>query len=168
MALYTPVVGIITEIDHQTGNFNQTPGCNILYTLQTEGQQGIINFMLQPNAYVLNLHPFQIGDRATFFYDPNTPVPLIYPPRYQAIAAAYTPHGVTAVLDVFQSNLVNSDNTLMLTPMWNTPVTLPNGQPFTENAGGNLLLATYTATTRSIPARTTPEQIVVFCGNRTN
>lgn len=157
MALYTPTVGIITNIDYAQQNYS------ILFDLQSE-DQGNVRILLPANTYVLNLHPFQIGDRATFFYSTTAPVPLIYPPQYRAVAAAYTPHGVTATLDVFNRNLTNSDNTLTLTPTWNTPVTLPNGQTFVGNAGGNLILATYTATTRSIPAQAVPEQMVVFVG----
>lgn len=165
MALYTPTVGMITDIDYQTQNAGHgDAGCTLMFTLQSE-DQGLVNVILPSSAYVLNLHPLQIGSRATFFYDANAPMPLIYPPRYTAVAAANTPHGMTATLDVFNRRLTNSDNTLTLTPAWSTPITLPNGQAFAENPGGNLLLATYTATTRSIPAQAVPEQIVVFCSN---
>lgn len=157
MALYTPVTGIIINIEQQTD-------CTTHFTIQSEIQrQGQLHIFLPSDAYVLNLHPFQIGDRATFFYLSNAPVPLIYPPQYRAAAAAYTPHGVTAVLDTFSYGMTNSDNTLMLTPTWSTPVTLPNGQTYAQNPAGHLLLATYSASSRSIPAQATPEQIVVFC-----
>jgi len=165
MAFYTPTVGIITNIETFFGNMSQSSDCTHLITLQSE-DQGLVNIMLPASAYVLNMHPFQVGDRATFFYSLSAPVPLIFPPRYQAVAAAYTPYGVTAVLDVFGSGLANSDNTLILTPGRSTPITLPNGQTFRGNPRGHLILATYSATTRSIPAQTTPEQMVVFCQNQ--
>lgn len=162
MAYYIPVTGIITGIEYlEEGNFRSS-GCTILFTLQGE-DQGTVHITLPASAYVLNLHPFQIGDRATFFYAADAPVPLIYPPRYRAVAAANTPHGVTAVLDSFDTALTNADRTLTLTPSWNTPITLPNGQTFGAAPGGNLILATYTAATRSIPAQAVPEQMVVFC-----
>ncbi len=164
MALYTAVVGIITNIEYINHN-GQTGGCTILYTLEGENPAGPFQVQLPANAFVLNLHPFQIGDRATFFYDTNAPMVLIYPPRYTAIAAAYTPHGTSAVLDIFQNELTNSDNTLKLNLAWNTPVTLLNGQPFSGDLNGYLLLVLYSMTTRSIPAQTTPEQVVVFCPN---
>ena len=165
MAAYAPLVGIITNIDYQTGNFARSgAGCTLMFTIQAEApEQGQVNVILPSNAYVLNLHPFQVGDRATFFYNANAPMPLIFPPQYTAIAAANTSHGMTAVLETFNRNLVNSDNSLRLTPQWNTPVTLPNGQAFTDVVSGHLILATYTASTRSIPAQATPEQMVVFC-----
>lgn len=166
MALYTPVVGIITNIEYLTANAGQTGDCTLLFTLEGENPAGPFQVQLPANAYVLNMHPFQIGDRATFFYDANAPMILIYPPRYTAVAGAYTPHGTSAMLDVFQNNLLNSDNTLMLNMAWNTPLTLANGQPFSGNPAGHLLLVYYSMTTRSIPAQTTPEQVVVFCQNQ--
>ncbi len=162
MTFYTPTVGIITNIDYQSGSSFSSGGCSVLFSVQSE-DQGQIQVSLPANAYVLNLHQFRIGDRATFFYSTNAPMPLIYPPRYQAVAAAYTPPGTTAALDVFNEMLTNTDGTLTLTPTWNTPVTLPNGQAYANDPGGHLLLATYSATTRSIPAQAIPEQVVVFC-----
>jgi len=161
MALYTSVVGIITNIEYL--NNGQTGGCTILYTLEGENPAGAFQVQLPANAYVLNLHPFQVGDRATFFYDQNAPIVLIYPPRYTAVAGAYTPHGTSAILDQFLHSLVNTDNSLMLNMAWNTPITLANGQPFKGDLNDHLLLVLYGMTTRSIPAQTTPEQVVVFC-----
>ncbi|MBE5971320.1 MAG: hypothetical protein E7246_02200 [Lachnoclostridium sp.] len=166
MTTYTSVVGIITNIEYLGGMGNQSGDCAILFTLEGENPAGAFQVQLPANAYVLNLHPFQIGDRATFFYDPNAPMVLIYPPRYTAVAGAYTPHGTTAMLDFFQNNFVNTDNSLMLNMAWNTPVTLANGQPFKGSLNNQLLLVLYGMTTRSIPAQTTPEQVVVFCQNQ--
>lgn len=162
MTPYLPIVGIIEEIDYLPEGMSRIPGCMTLYTLMTE-DQGTVHVLLPAGAYVLNLRPLQTGDRATFFAPANAPMPLIYPPRYQAAAAAYTPNGVTAVLDVFDEELTNSENTLMLTPDRNTLITLPNGQPFAGSPEGRLMMVLYTASTRSIPARAVPEQIVVFC-----
>lgn len=191
MALYTPVVGIITNIEYMTDNNGSTDSCTLLITMEGENPAGPLQIQLPANAYILNLHPFQIGDRATFFYATDAPMVLIYPPCYTAIAGAYTPHGTTAMLDVFQKNpegvmehhaennmenpigntlginmensVINTDNTLALNLAWNTPVTLLNGQPFKGGLADKLLLVSYSFTTRSIPPQTTPEQIVVFC-----
>lgn len=162
MANYTPTVGIITCIDTQTTGNTRTSGCTLYISVVTE-DQGPVNILLPSTAYVLNNRPLQVGDRVTFFYDTQAPVPLIYPPQYQAVAAAYTPHGLNAYLDVFNSMLTNSDNTLILNMSGNTTLTLPNGQPFRGDLAGKLLLVIYGATTRSIPAQTSPRQIVAFC-----
>lgn len=163
MAFYTPTVGIITNIsvmNDTAGNSNA--GCTLFYTLQSE-DQGTVNLLLPGNAYVLDGRQLQVGERATFFYSASAPAPAIYPPQYRAVAAAYTPQGTTAALDVFDSRFTNSDNTLVLNMPGRMALMLPNGQRFFGDPAGKLLLITYTATTRSIPAQTTPEQVVVFC-----
>ncbi len=161
MTYYTPVVGIITHISTKTTG-TSTSGCTLLINMNSENQ-GSVNILLPSTAYVLNGRQFQIGDRATFFYLSQAPAPLIYPPQYRAVAAAYTPYGSNAALDVFNSALTNTENSLVLSTTANTPVTLQNGQNFWGELGGKLLMVLYGATTRSIPAQTTPEQIVVFC-----
>ena len=163
MDFYAHTVGIITNIEYLDTNADQNTSCTLLLTLEGEHPEGPFQIQFPPSAYILNLHPFQIGERATFFYDPNAPMVLSYPPRYTAVAGAYTPQGTSAMLDVFETDLINSDNSLKLNLAWNTPVTLSNGQPFHGTVGGHLLLVYYSMTTRSIPAQTTPEQVVVFC-----
>lgn len=162
MAYYTPTVGVITQIDTQTTGNTQTSGCTLFISVVTE-DQGPVNILLPSTAYVLNGRPLQVGDRVTFFYDSQAPVPLIYPPQYQAVVAAYTPHGLNAYLDVFDAMLTSSSRNLILNMSGNTPLTLQNGQPFRGDLAGKLLLVIYGTTTRSIPAQTTPRQIVVFC-----
>ena len=163
MSAYFPVVGIISNIEYIGGNEANSTNCTLLFTINRENPAGIFQVQLPANAYVLNLHPFQLGDRVTFFYDPNAPMVLIYPPRYTAVAGAYTPHGTSAVLDLFHDDLTTSDRSLKLNMAQNTPITLPNGQPFKGSLAHRLLLVLYGMTTRSIPPQTTPEQIVVFC-----
>ena len=90
-------------------------------------------------------------------------MPLIYPPRYTALAIVETKIGTTAVLDVFDENLLNPDGTLQLTPQPDTDIVTPNGQKLGQIPGGSLLLALYTASTKSIPALAVPEEVVVFC-----
>lgn len=161
MAYYTPTAGVITNINNAAGNTSDS-GCSLLISIMSE-DQGEINMVLPSNVYVLNAQQFQVGDRVTFFYDPQAPVPLIYPSQYHAVAAAATPQGTNAYLDVFDPMLTNSDTTLTLNISNDTILSLPNGQRFRGNLADKLLLVIYGATTRSIPAQTTPEQVVVFC-----
>lgn len=164
MAQFNSVTGIIQNISRQED------GCTLAYTVACEGQ-GQITVLLPSDAYVLNGRPFTIGDRVTFFYDSNAPMVLIFPPQYRAVAAALTPHGVTAALDIFTRQagfgfgnaLISSTGNLALIPSASTRLRLPNGQSFLGNISGKLLLVTYSASTRSIPAQTTPEEIIVFC-----
>ncbi len=164
MAYYTPTVGIITNISTMNMQNTAESGCSLFLTMQSE-DQGIVNILLPGNAYVLNGRRLQAGDRATFFYDPTAPAPLIYPPQYRAVAAAPTPYGTSAALDFFNSLLTNTDNTMILNMSGNPQPMLPNGQPFYGDLAGKLLLITYSASTRSVPAQVRPDQIVVFCAS---
>ena len=162
MAYFTPTTGVITNISNAAAGNTQTSGCTLLISIMSE-DQGQISMVLPSYVYVLNSQQLQVGDRVTFFYDPQAPVPLIYPSQYRAVAAAATPYGTNAYLDVFDPMMTNTDHTLTLNVSDTTMVSLPNGQMFGGSLEDKLLLVIYGATTRSIPAQTTPEQIVVFC-----
>lgn len=166
MSQYTPTSGTILQIDWQSTDSDQT-GCSLQVTFQSM-DQGIIHMIVDGSTYVMNNQTLRTGDQVTFFYSTYAPVPLIYPPQYRAAAAVHTPSGTYASLDVFTQNtydgqLMNSDDTLRLNLAGSTSMMLPNGQPFGGSPAGKLLLVLYSATTRSIPAQTTPEQIIVFC-----
>ena len=170
MSQYTPTSGTITQIDWLDTDPRQ-PGCGLLYTFSSF-DQGTIQMAVDGSTYVVDGRPLNVGDQVTFFYPLDGPVPLIYPPRYQAAAAVHTPCGTYATLDIFtrspmNGQLTNEDDTLRLNLSRRTWMTLPNGQPFGGALSGKLLLVLYGATTRSIPAQTTPDRIIVFCPSDT-
>lgn len=169
MSQYTPTSGTITRIEWQGTDPNQI-GCALRVTFQSM-DQGLIHLIVDGSTYVADNRPLAAGDQVTFFYSLYAPAPMIYPPQYQAVAAVHTPAGTYATLDVFTQSapggqLANSDGTLRLNLSGCTSITLPNGQPFGGALSGKLLLVIYGATTRSIPAQTTPEKILVFCQNQ--
>ena len=53
----------------------------------------------------------------------------------------------------------------MLKPSWATPVTLPNGADLYGESRKPADPGYHSATTRSFPAQTVPEQMVVFCSS---
>ncbi len=166
MSQYTPTTGIITQIDWQTSDPAQL-GCSLMVSFRSM-DQGDIHMIVNGSTYVVDNRQLKVGDQVTFFYSLYAPVPLIYPPQYQAVAAVHTPSGQYATLDVFHqipynSQLTNPDDTLRLNLSAATYRMLPNGQPFGGALSGKLLLVLYGATTRSIPAQTTPDRIIVFC-----
>ncbi len=166
MSMYTPVTGVLARISWPDTDL-KTLGCSMTLTLQSE-THGIVNITLPSSAYVLNGERLRTGDRITCFYDSSAPVPLIYPPQYQAVAAAHTPEGTTAVLDSFNEQLLDSGENLKLNLSRETNVSLPNGQPFAGYLAGKILMVLYRSVTLSIPAQTTPEQIIVFCQSPQN
>lgn len=171
MSQYTPTTGVITQINWQNIDPDQL-GCSLLISFRSM-DQGDIQMVVDGSTYVVDNRQLKVGDQVTFFYSLFAPVPLIYPPQYRAVAAVHTPSGQYAALDVFtqvpyNSQLTNSDDTLRLNLSRRISLTLPNGQVFGGALSGKLLLVLYGATTRSIPAQTTPERIIVFCGQEQN
>ena len=112
--------------------------CSMAMTLET-GDGQTVYIRIDGSTYVLGQTPLRQGDRVTAFYDSTAPMPFVYPPQ------------------------LNSQGTLQLRLSGSTRVLLPNGQYFLGIPGGQYLLAIYTSATRSLPAQTVPQQIVVFC-----
>ena len=91
-------------------------------------------------------------------------MPLIYPPRYNILAAARLNPAQTALLAYFDEQLTDEDNTLHLNISRSTKLLTPNGQLYYGPLGKQVLLAVYSSSTRSVPAITTPETVITFCG----
>ena len=153
---FIPVTGVISNISNMTNDC-----CSSMISIRNS--DGITNFVLSPSTYVVQETPLRIGMRITAFYDASLPVPLIFPPQYQAVFITRTQPNETVYAGFFNSNLVSEDNSLRLNINRTTDVITSNGQRFTCNLGGRLLLVYYTTSTRSIPAQTTPRRVIVIC-----
>lgn len=151
---YVPVTGTVLSISQMTC-------CNQIVSLRTS--EGIINFVISPDTYVVDSTPLRAGMRVTGFYDANRPVPLIYPPRYQAEILTIMRADEQVLLRFFDNNLVASDRSLKLNTGRQTTIVTANGQRFTCNPGNHVLIVYYSNTTRSIPPQTTPRKIIVMC-----
>lgn len=163
MAQYTPVYGTITSINPMETNSGRS-GCTLHFSVMTQ-DMGPITLVVSPATYVEGQETFKAGDSVVAFYDALAPAPLIYPPHYQAIIMAEMDDGPYAAFDYFNWNLMNSDATLRLNLSQNgdTSIRTANGQIFFGNPANHFLLVLYDATTRSIPAMTTPKKVIVFC-----
>ena len=161
MSRYSPIEGLVTSITPlQSGNSGSC--CTFLIYIQTMYQE-TYQVIVSPSTYVLDQKPIRQGDTIIAFYDTTAPMPLIYPPQYQAVAVVLPCSGEYAMFDYFDTNLRNSDNTLVLNLSETTSIQLPNGQYYLGTPGDQYMLVLYTTTTRSIPAQTTPQRLIVFC-----
>ena len=152
---YTPIIGIILNITR--GN----DCCSQMIMLQTEN--GIVNFVVDSDTYVIENRQLRQGMRVAAFYDSSAPVPMIFPPQYRAKIVAVLGRNEEIMLNYFDSELVAGDRSLALNIGRNTVIRTANGQSTTCNIGNQVLLVFYTMTTRSIPPQTTPEKIIVWC-----
>jgi hypothetical protein len=162
MANFQSYFGMITMInDFWTGNEQET-GCTKLMSVQNVDGSSV-NFVVTPDTYFVDHVMMTIGDTIIGFYDANLPVPLIYPPQFHAIVMAKASQYQNVKVDYFSTDLVSSDGMLKLNLSPSTQLLLENGQSFNGNPTNRNLIAVYGATTRSIPAQTTPYEIIIMC-----
>lgn len=152
---FVPVIGIILNISR--GN----DCCSQMISLRTEN--GIVNFVVNEETLVIDNRQLRQGMRVAAFYDRSLPVPLIFPPQYRAQIITALDRNEQVMLNRFNRNLLAVDRSLQLNLSDNTVVRTENGQNFTCNPGGRILLVYYSVTTRSIPPQTTPRRIIVMC-----
>jgi len=163
MKKYQPFHGMITMItDFWVEENGEGAGCYKLVSLEN-GYGNVVNFVVTPTTYFVDHIMVSLGDMVTGFYDANAAVPLIFPPQFRALVMAKDSQYQNVKVDFFNSQLVSSDNTLRLNISPYTQILLENGQAFTGNPSNRNLIVVYGATTRSIPAQTTPYKIIVIC-----
>ncbi|KIL53074.1 hypothetical protein [Jeotgalibacillus campisalis] len=155
--------GMITMVsEFYTGQNEEEEGCYTLLEV-VDNTGTTVNFIVLPTTYFLNQAVVSTGDFVTGFYDANAPVPLIYPPRYRALIVVKHTSYQKVKADYFDNQLVSRDGQLKLNLSPFTPIQLANGQPFLRSPANRNLLVVYNFSTKSIPAQTTPEKIIVWC-----
>lgn len=155
--------GTITMIDDFWIKENdENVGCYKLMTVDDE-YGTVVNYVVTPTTYFVDHAMVGVGDMVTGFYDANMPTPLIFPPQFRAIVMAMDTQYRNVKVDYFNSQLVSSDNKLILNISPYTQIVLENGQAFSRSPANRNLIVVYGATTKSIPAQTTPFKIIVMC-----
>ena len=163
MVNFQAVSGTVTAInDFFMGSNDSMTGCYLLFTVENRNGS-VVNFVVEPETYFVDHVLVKVGDQVTGFYDADLPVPLIYPPQYRAFVIAKNRPDQFVDVDYYNYQLVNSKGSLKLNLSRQTKIVLENGQAFTRNPANRELIVVYSATTRSIPAQTTPSQVIVMC-----
>ena len=157
-ATLTPINGTVQNVSQFGDNC-----CELQVTIRNSN--GIHNFILGPDTYVVGETRLRPGMPVTAFYDASLPIPLIFPPRYQAVIISRRNPQENIFAGYFNENLIAADNALQLNLDRNTDIVTSNGQRFPCSPGNQMLIVYYTETTRSIPPQTTPRKVIVICGN---
>lgn len=153
---FASVTGTVTDI------VPMSDGCFQMITVM--GRNGTVtNFIAGPDTYFVDHVRLSAGMEVQGFYDTSRPAVLIYPPQFQAVVMAQVLPNRNVAVGWFGFNLVNRENTLQLNVSNRTRIVLENGQDYMGNLQNQLLTVVYGAATRSIPAQTTPSQIIVMC-----
>ena len=124
---------------------------------------GISNFVISPDTYIAGEARLRPGTTVTAFYDASLPIPLIYPPQYQAVIITRRNPRESIYAGFFDENLTAEDHVLRLNISSSTEVVTSNGQQYPCSPAGQFLIVYYTTTTRSIPPQTTPRRVIVMC-----
>lgn len=156
------VTGTIVEELPERTRGNSADGCILYFSVEDENGN-MVTIQMLPDTYVVDFEPLSVGSKCQFWYNLDTPMPLIYPPRYQAVAAAQLKQGRMIDVDFYNDALVNSAFTLELNLDGSVQIRTANNQYFQGNPAGHVLVVQYSSSTRSIPAQTTPEKIAVLC-----
>lgn len=157
---FETVTGTVTEISPMRGRGGNE--CSQFVTVES-ADGNVTNFIVTPDTYIADFATLYVGMQAHFVYNANSPAPAIFPPQFTAVAVVSTVSAANVAVGFFNNRLVNSDNTLRLNMTENVPVVTSNNQVFFGSPGGRNLIVLYERSTRSIPAITTPEKVIVMC-----
>lgn len=159
---FASVTGTIVEmIPTRMGNRRANP-CMIFATVE-DMDGNMVSFSISPSTYVADYETLSVGMMCTFWYRTDAPVPLIYPPQYKAVVVARQINGRRIDVSFYNMSLVNEEQNLQLNVDNAVEIRTTNNQYFQGSPTNHNLVVFYDNSTRSIPAMTTPDKIVVLC-----
>lgn len=174
MEMPSYIANQVTLLSSQEGMLETT-----LNPEEPENQEYVINYMLMDDTLIFDqtgklLSPADVkeGSLLAVYAGAYTPAPMIMPPQYQAsiiilLDAEVEEPGFTCA-DTFvmvDGMLTGTGNTLALNLTEDVEIVDQEGNPTQEELENKDLLVFYGASTRSIPAQTTPSKIVVLGTN---
>jgi len=112
---------------------------------------------------VVDFTTLSVGMRCTFWYRADAPVPLIYPPQYNAVVVAQERNDRFVNVSYYNSALINEEQTLQLNIDGTVDIRTTNNQYYQGNPANHNLVVSYVTSTRSLPAQTTPRRVMVLC-----
>jgi hypothetical protein len=155
-AHFNSFTGIVKEIRKS----DLEKGTSYLLLENKEGMEA--NLVLTKDTYYINDEKISIGSQVTGYYDANAMMIMIYPPQYVAVAVMVSNSKQNIKVDLFNKELVSADNSLKLNVSKDTEIVNKDGKKFKGDISNRKLAVFYGASTRSIPAQTNPDKIVVL------
>nr|WP_296486898.1 hypothetical protein [uncultured Acetatifactor sp.] len=159
---FLSITGTIVELLPAGVGSRRADGC-ILFAGVEDTEGNTVNFMVTPVTYVVDFETLSVGMQCTFWYAADAPAPLIYPPQYHAVVAARERNGRMVSVGHFDLTMVNEDRTLQLNLDGSVDIRTTNNQHFQGSPSNRNLVVIYESSTRSIPAQTTPREVIVLC-----
>lgn len=155
------VRGTIVDIGSTMQGNRRANGSVLFLTIEKEDGE-IVHVILSPATYVVDFKTLSAGMDCTFWYFADAPMLLIYPPQYNAAVAAENRNDRMIDVSRYGRNMTNQEKTLQLKLDGSVDIRTTNNQYFQGSPEGHDLVVLYETSTRSIPAQTTPKEIVVL------
>lgn len=161
---------VVTKVGEVT-NINET---NDTYELLVGGEMDGIRFLVQPGTLVMNVDTLEmisvkdikVGMNVTVVLNKNTPMTMSIPAMCsQQVAILVNSSNKQVEVGYFNETLTNEANTLKLNVSKETMVQNNRGEKriFTEeDIKEQDAIVVYTTSTRSIPAQTNPEYVMIL------
>ena len=163
MPAFISFAGVVIDVQQH----NEDP--DKLFVTLEDAEEARVNFVVTSATFIPEGVELTEGESLTGYYDGSRPMTMIYPPQPDAVAFAPAGGPPFAKLDRFDEGLVSYDGILKLNIGADTSIILQDGEEFQlfgqtaeEALANRALMVFYAVTTRSIPAQTTPDTIVVF------
>ncbi len=158
-ARYLSFTGTVTEIRDR-----ENPANSKFVSLESKTGQPA-NVIVSDHTYIFEDADIKVGSLITIYYDATKPMILIYPPQYSAEVIVVENQERNVKFDIFDGNLVSSDNFLRLKLDEVTKIISLDGKPYTGTLEKQKLIVVYGVATKSIPAQTRPDKIIVLSEN---
>lgn len=160
--LFAKVTGTIVDLSPMRMGNRKSDGCMLFATVEDE-DGNTVNFVISPATFVMDFAPLSVGMNASFWYRTDVPTIMIYPPQYHAVVVAETKNGRNVDVGYYNGSMVNDMRSLQLNMDESVPVRTTNNQYYQGSPANHCLAVCYGASTRSIPAQTTPTDVYVLC-----
>jgi len=150
------IKGTVKEIS----DYKDIEGAEFINIESEDGQTA--NIIVDDDTYVERESEIKEGSDITAFYDANKPVIMIYPPQYMAEVVVVDSENQDVKVDLFNKELISSDNMLKLNITDETEIISKDGTKFDGELADKKLAIFYGVSTKSIPAQTSPDKVVVL------
>jgi hypothetical protein len=141
-------------------DFEGVEGSKFVLVESSDGSEA--NIIISKDTYILNNAAIAVGSVITGYFDANAPMIMIYPAQYNAEVVVADNKDQCIKVDIFDKDLLSSDQFLKLNISDATEIILQDGTAFKGELANRKLVVTYGASTKSIPAQTTPDKIIVL------
>ncbi len=154
---YKPFRGTVKEIT----DYKPIDGAKFVSVESADGAPA--NIIIDNETYILDNEEIKVGSDISAYYDANAFMIMIYPAQYKAYVVVVKNSDRNVKADKFDEELVSYDNTLKLINVSEVEnIVNEDGTAYEGDLADRVLVVVYGASTKSIPAQTTPDKIVVL------